>query len=147
MHSLLITTPTTKKEMTKAEIITEEAQDPEKITLYKEGVFWKAYNKSAYAFNKNIKEYKTTTKLITYCNYVAITIGFPTESLNKIKEIIKTKEEVEITEESDSKITLKIPTVNSNEFKEWKKEKTPDTMLERISHAKTDRYTLITPYL
>ncbi len=133
--------------MTKAEIIIEETQNPEKITLYKEGVFWKAYNKSAFAFNKYIKEYKTTTKLINYCNYVAITIGFPIKSLQSTKKIIETKSEVEIEEETETKITVKIPTVDPKEFTKWKSEKTPKAMQQRIRHAKTDKYTQITPYI
>jgi len=44
------------------EIITFEAENTSSIILHKEGLFWRAYEKSAFLFIRHIKEYQITKK-------------------------------------------------------------------------------------
>ena len=54
------------------------------IILYKEGMFWKAYQQSSYLFVKNIKEYLVLKKHIKSASTDIVSLGFPVPSLDKV---------------------------------------------------------------
>lgn len=66
-----------------------------KLYLFKEGVFYKAYNQNAMWFVQNIKPYKVTVKHIKYLNQEVFSVGFPVnylDTLNFNNKILKTND-------------------------------------------------------
>lgn len=60
------------------------AAQPNKLYLFKEGIFYKAYNQNAMWFVQHIKPYKVTIKYIKNCKQEVYSIGFPSTLLSKI---------------------------------------------------------------
>lgn len=63
-----------------------EIADSENIYLYREGLFWKAYERSAIKFVQTITAYQVNTR---YCKAVkmdVISLGFPDTVLSKVLE-------------------------------------------------------------
>ena len=70
--------------MTTFEILREEANVTDTITLHHEGMFWRAYERSAYLFCTQIKELKITKKEYKMMyGTTLVYIGFPEKSLEK----------------------------------------------------------------
>lgn len=107
------------------EILSKEQENGRTIYFYREGVFYKAYEQSAYLFVKYVKPFLVKKKHIKSVNQNIVSVGFPTKSLinyfpkEKIKEagntaeveldeminqaeFISWKEAIEITEEKDT---------------------------------------------
>lgn len=59
------------------------------ISLYREGLFWKLYNVSAYNFSRLVKPYAVKKKYIKEIKEIVVSIGFPdvllTGNLDKLK--------------------------------------------------------------
>lgn len=72
-------------EIVKAEI------DNTEITLYKEGIFLRAYEHSAYLFVNQIKEYSITKKYYKNAKQEVVYIGFPQNSFSNIENCPATK--------------------------------------------------------
>jgi len=49
------------------EITTIEDQNTGEIRLHKEGIFWKAYQQSAYLFTREVKVFKVYRKWVNGC--------------------------------------------------------------------------------
>jgi hypothetical protein len=62
---------------------TSRSANPGKLTLFKEGLFYKCYNEDAMVFFENIKEYKVSSKYIKSMNDTVLTLGFPTSQWKK----------------------------------------------------------------
>ena len=60
------------------------AAQPNKLYLFKEGMFYKAYNQNALWFVQHINPYKVTIKYIKNCKQEVYSIGFPSTLLSKI---------------------------------------------------------------
>lgn len=60
------------------------AAQPNKLYLFKEGMFYKIYNQNALWFVQHIKPYKVTVKYIKNCKQEVYSIGFPSAFLSKI---------------------------------------------------------------
>jgi len=60
------------------------------VNLFKEGIFYRAYEYSALAL-ANITKYKIMLDLDKKANKILITIGFPQNKLESIEEILKNK--------------------------------------------------------
>jgi len=60
------------------------AAQPNKLYLFKEGMFYKIYNENALWFVQYIKPYKVTIKYIKNCKQEVYSIGFPSTFLSKI---------------------------------------------------------------
>jgi hypothetical protein len=85
------------------------------IHLYKEGSFWKAYERSAYLFVKHLKNYQTKRRYYKNINQEIISIGFPDVALSGIIKDLK------VTLQSDRLITLELKEeIVSSDFLEWK---------------------------
>ena len=66
--------------MTFHEIISRESQNEDSIYLYREGMFMKAYERSAFFAHTLIHEFKLSKRYIKTVNMDVISLGFP-ESL------------------------------------------------------------------
>jgi hypothetical protein len=73
----------TKKAMTLKEKVTLVAQH-NRLYLFKEGVFYKAYNQNAMWFAQKIKRYNVTVKYIKKIQQEVFSIGFPISYLDSI---------------------------------------------------------------
>lgn len=70
--------------MTSREFIQEEAGNEDRIVLYREGLFWKAYERSAYAVCTQIRPFKPTKRsLKTLDGGALVSIGFPCSTENR----------------------------------------------------------------
>ncbi len=61
------------------------------IILHKEGMFYRAYEKSAYLFTLYIKAYKVVKKFYKNVNTEVVYLGFPTNCLENILKIVSYK--------------------------------------------------------
>ena len=70
--------------MTTNEILQLEENNTNLVVLYREGMFWKAYERSAYLICTQIHPFRVTTRYISKLAGASITsIGFPDTSLEK----------------------------------------------------------------
>jgi len=85
---------------------------PNEVHLFKEGVFWVAYEQSAYYFHLR-KGYKPTKKFIKKINCEIVSVGFPQSVLPSA--------ELEILQRSDTHIVLRTENaIDETEFLDWK---------------------------
>ena len=70
--------------MTILDKVTLQQQDTTKIFIFKEGVFYKAYNEGAFLLKD--KNYKVAIKHIKSIENEVLSIGFPISVLEKLKE-------------------------------------------------------------
>ncbi|MFV5686518.1 hypothetical protein ACM55I_13855 [Flavobacterium sp. GB2R13] len=66
------------------EKITQQVQNPSKVFLFKEGIFYKAYNQGAYLMRH--KNYKVHVKKIKNIENNVLTIGFPIAVFEALKK-------------------------------------------------------------
>jgi len=94
--------------------LSQESKNTDRIYLYREGVFYKAYERSAYLFVKHIKPFMVKKRLVKSVRREVVSIGFPTNSLYNYfsKEQVREFENV-ATVELDKKIDLV-------EFEQWR---------------------------
>jgi hypothetical protein len=64
----------------------EDAND-DGIILFREGLFWRAYERSAFRFNKFIKEYRVLSREYKNIGRKLVFSGFPGNQLDKILKI------------------------------------------------------------
>lgn len=65
-------------------IIDIEKENTGNINLIKEGMFWRAYELSAYLFCENIKVYKITKRFYKKANLELVYLGFPNSAIESI---------------------------------------------------------------
>ncbi len=71
--------------MTSRELIAAEANNTDRIALYREGLFWKAYERSAYALCTQVRPFKPTRKILkTLAGGDIVSVGFPTHAADRI---------------------------------------------------------------
>lgn len=63
-------------------ILSSESHNTDKIHFYREGVFYKAYERSAYAFVTRVKPFMVKRLFVKSVNQEVLSIGFPTNSLH-----------------------------------------------------------------
>ncbi len=118
--------------MTFAEILSLEDKNYDKIYLYKEGSFLKAYEHSAFLFHRHIHEFKLSRRFIKTVNRPVISLGFPELSLNKWFYSFK------VDRISDKVLCVDIEkTVDEVEYQDW-------TELARVQANSGDRFTVHT---
>ena len=66
-------------------------EDNSNIFLHNEGLFWRAYEYSAFAFIKSIKQYNAKKKFIKIVDSNIVFIGFPDSTLPNILDLCKQK--------------------------------------------------------
>ncbi|MDR0746072.1 MAG: hypothetical protein LBF17_06230 [Mediterranea sp.] len=104
--------------MTIEDIIKEEIENNNTVILFREGIFWKAYEKSAYAFCKHVKPFMVKKKYIRTVNDEIVSIGFP---MSSTKAILQGRT---ILQEEERKMVVSIDQIDHESFMEWKKEQT-----------------------
>ncbi len=101
------------------ETLRSEQENKQSIILYKEGMFWKSYEHSAYLFCKHIREYRVLKKFYKICKCEVVSLGFPESALEghlvKIPELPG-----EITERTDKIIRLQSEIFDIGEYGSWK---------------------------
>ncbi len=100
--------------MTIKEITEYEKENINTIRLYKEGIFYKAYEKSAYAFIMQIHPYSVKAKYFKMIGEAVVSIGFPASALNKFTD------KIEVNEEGNKFIVIKCNEVDNEMFEQWK---------------------------
>jgi len=73
------------------EILKIEETNTGRINLFKEGIFWRVYQKSAYLFIKQIKDLKALKKFYKVVNSEVVYAGFPDTILSGIQELAQSK--------------------------------------------------------
>jgi len=102
-----------------SEIVKRE-KDNKDIVLHKEGLFWRAYEYSAYCFVTNIKSYNVLHKFYKNIGQDIVYIGFPGSYYDKIVDLCKQKNHT-LKKVNDKQIIIKgIPEPIG--FDEWKSE-------------------------
>ena len=69
--------------MTFHEIISREFQNEDSIYLYREGMFMKAYERSAFFAHTLIHKFKLSMRYIKTVNMDVISLGFPEQTVPK----------------------------------------------------------------
>jgi len=96
-----------------------KTEDNTSIYLHNEGLFWRAYEYSAYAFVNNIKQYNAKKKFIKIVNSDIVFIGFPDSALSDILDLCKQKGFA--INKNDKLITIELKTKKEGYVK-WKNE-------------------------
>lgn len=118
--------------MTVKDIIHLESGNQATIILLREGIFWKAYEKSAFAFFHQVHPYKPIRKWVQTVKGDLISLGFPmasTDSVLKNKEILLQQED---------RLVLSALPIVQEEFESWKQSVSmtlPDTGQRMFSPA------------
>lgn len=104
--------------MTSKEFLEAEAHNDKNIILYREGLFWKAYERSAYAVCTQVKPLKAIKKrLKSLDGEEIVSIGFPTEHEQKYIGALET------VERSEKRLVLYSPApIDEQAFDTWKQE-------------------------
>ncbi|WP_300704617.1 hypothetical protein [Bacteroides sp.] len=84
------------------------------IILLREGIFWKAYERSAYAFFMQIHPYKPTRKWVISVKQDIVSLGFPMSSADTILKDAKI-----LLKQADSIVLSALPVI-AEEVEGWK---------------------------
>lgn len=70
--------------MTIAQIVESESGNTDRIHLYREGLFLKAYNRSAFLFQKYARSFKPVKKYYKSVGADVVMLGFPSANLSAV---------------------------------------------------------------
>lgn len=102
--------------MNKLDILQREDPNTLHINLYKEGMFWKAYELSAYRFVFGIKQCKAIAHLFKDIDHNVVHIGVPEKTLSS------NKDKFNVISKEEKICTIEPINFNPNQsFTEWKK--------------------------
>lgn len=96
------------------EILKTESENTDKIHFYREGVFYKAYEKSAYLFVTHVKPFMVKKLFVKSVNQEVVSIGFPTNSLRNYFAADKIQEK-----DNEAEVPLDVA-VNLSDFESWR---------------------------
>lgn len=96
------------------EILKTESENTDKIHFYREGVFYKAYERSAYIFVTRIKPFMVKRLFIKCVNREVVSIGFPTNSLRSYFAADK------ITEKGNEVEVILDTAIVPDDFEKWR---------------------------
>ena len=103
--------------MTIQHILSKECRNTNSIHLLKDGLFWRAWERSAFRFTAVIKPYRLTKKFIKRVNCEVVYCGFPSNSLKEVLALVQDK----TLEESETEITISgFEPIDNKTFDEWK---------------------------
>lgn len=97
-----------------SEILQKECTNTHTVYFYREGVFYKAYDRSAYLFVKFVKPFQIKKRMVKSVKQEVVSIGFPTNSLVNYFSSDKIREKGNIAEVDLEK------NINVDEFEWWK---------------------------
>lgn len=100
--------------MTLQEIIAAETRNSDRIYLHLEGIFWKAYERSAFAFIHRISRYKASKRFVKYLDARVVSLGFPDASRSKVLG------DRPLLTETDGMLVLDGGSIDTDEYGRWK---------------------------
>lgn len=102
--------------MTSKEIIALESGNTGSINLYKEGLFWRAYERSAYALCTRVHPFKAMKRQLKVLGGETLVVaGFPTSSEDRYLQGLS------LSEKTESCITIALDTpMDLEDFGKWK---------------------------
>jgi len=114
-------------------MLKNESDNFNAIVLYKEGMFWRAYERSAMLFVLHIKAFQLTKKYIKNAQSEVVYLGFPDTGLKTVLEIMSNK----IIEKSEKQIICRSFTIIEEDFTQWKSKIsiTPEKQAKTQSNA------------
>ncbi len=118
--------------MTAKEVMEMEKGNLTEIRLYHEGMFWRAYERSAFMMFSQVKKLKLVTRRVKAAgNEVVSYVGFPLSSFDTVCNGI------EILSRSEDCIVLKSPNaITEEEFAAWKKQCGPSEAVDIVKMIK-----------
>lgn len=102
--------------MTLSEKIAKEQVQNTSVFLYREGLFWKAYEYSAFLFVQHIRAYRAQKKHVKILKQDVVSLGFPDCALD---DVLKDRESERIDEKC-IEIKADFPIIKEEEFEQWK---------------------------
>ena len=106
--------------MTVREIIEQELRNKNAVYLLKEGMFFRAYNRSAMFMVTSLFSYKVRKKWVKKVNEYVYYCGFPEQSLTKVKKKALEKG-YGISDEGEKKVIISGMTANGS-YENWQKQ-------------------------
>ncbi len=103
--------------MSISEILKKEATNNGDIILFKDGIFWRAYERSAFLFTTHVKPYQLTKRYFKNVGCEVAFCGFPNTALDDL--LVKICNEKVIREGSMISI-VGFEQINNEVFTEWK---------------------------
>ena len=100
--------------MTVKEIIQIENGNRNTIILLREGIFWRAYEKSAYAFSIQVHPYKPTRKWVIAVKQDVVSLGFPVSAAENVLNGCK------VLMRQESRLVLAASPIDPDGFEVWK---------------------------
>jgi len=98
------------------EKLKSEQTNVDSIHLYLEGMFWKAYQQSAYLFSKLYRpDFQVKCRYVKTAHAAVCSVGFPENSLLRIFC------DVDIIKVSDNELCLTTERIEEKEYAEWQK--------------------------
>ncbi len=98
------------------DIVALESDNTGNIILHKEGIFWRAYEKSACLFARHIKPYQIKRKYVKYLNADIVFLGFPQTMLAQLFEA----KAISLSDQNERMITLHGFQIDEDDFADWK---------------------------
>jgi hypothetical protein len=95
------------------EITTQEDCNTGEIHLHKEGVFWKAYQQSAYLFTQEVKAFNTSKRLVKSVGRVVVSLGFPQNALGKYFN------KKQLTEVDEKQLLITGYSLRREDYQQW----------------------------
>ncbi|MEA3448492.1 MAG: hypothetical protein U9Q98_08615 [Bacteroidota bacterium] len=92
-----------------------EKENPDKILVHDEGLFYRLYNKSAFWWYDNIKPFKLNHKFVKTIDGYLVSMGFPASKWDEYKNRIKSNWISEIKEVQESVFVFKCNNILNNE--------------------------------
>ncbi len=105
--------------MSIAEIYKQEHNNRSSIVLRKEGIFWHAYETSAFLFVRMIKGYQPGKKHYKIIDQEVVSIGFPDSGLEQLISVAMEIRDSNI-ERGENLITVHFSDPDISEFSVWK---------------------------
>lgn len=101
--------------MTIQEKIKIEQDNVDKVYLYREGGFWKAYERSAYLFYQHVKKYLVQKRYVKTADAYVVYLGFPDSKVSELtRDFVVT-----VPQEKQLVVTVDQP-IDVAEFETWK---------------------------
>lgn len=100
--------------MTLQEIIAAENRNTDKIYLHLEGIFWKAYERSAFAFIHRISRYRASKRFVKYLDAKVVSLGFPDASRSKVLG------DRPLVSDTADMLVLDAGSIDAEEYGRWK---------------------------
>ena len=99
--------------MTVKEIIQIENGNRNTIILLREGIFWRAYEKSAYAFSMQVHPYKPTRKWVIAVKQDVVSLGFPVSAAENVLNGCK------VLMRQEARLVLAASPIDPDGFEVW----------------------------